>query len=459
MLISKTVMVRWNSFTTNWYLEKGYPKIKQGEYFECKVEDLPPGSTAKVLVECDYKTEGCKGIHEKPYRQYTEDKENGLGNCCTNKKCGAAKTKEVLLNTIGVDNIQKLDEYKIKSRERQLRPFSLIVDCASKKDLILLTTEQEYKSIKDNNRKSRVSFICPKHIEIGEQSTSVEVFLKNKGCCLYGKGELCGGLNKLDGDFVFNSFVEKGVIPKFKPKDYIDNQTPLPFLCPDHLEKGIQYKPYANLSIHKHKCYYCGKEATAEQLRHEELVIFDYFKDRGLLVTDGQTYKDVNSHIKFECSNHLGIIQEVTYHSLTNTKQPCELCRAEESLNKLNRRLRSSISAWRKRSELNCNKRCIFTGDKKYEVHHLKPFGEIIKETLREFNYEIKEKYTAEEFINIKNRVIELHKEYPLGVCISNKIHTLFHQLYTKEFSIDDWYEFEKRYKLGEFEKLLEEAS
>ena len=459
MLISKTAMVRWNSFTTKWYLEKGYPKIKQGDYFQCKIEDLPLGSTTKVLVECDYKKDGCKGIHEKPYRQYTEDKENGLGNCCTNKKCGAYKTKDILMNKYGVDNIQKLDEYKIASRERQQRPFKLIVDQAEEKNLVLLTTEDEYNNREFDDTKSRIRFICNNHLEHGEQNTSTEVFLKNKGCCFHGKYELSAESTRHDGNIVCQAFIDKGLYPKFKPEEYKKNDQSLPFICPEHLDKDIQFTSYVVLKSTPHKCYYCGKKSAADQLRLEESFVFDYYHNRGLIVGENQNYEGVNTHIKFECPNHLGIIQEVTYHSLMNTKQPCELCRAEESLKNLNRRLRSSINSWRKQSELNCNYECIFTRNKKYDVHHLKAFNEIITEALDILKYKIKQKYNGDEFIKIRDKVFELHNTYPLGLCISNNIHMLFHQLYSKNASFEDFYEFRKRYDLGEFKNVLKGAN
>jgi len=455
MLISKTVMVRRNGFTSKWYLEKGYPKIKQGDFFECKVEDLPSGSTAKVLVECDYKADRCKGVHEKPYRQYTEDLERGLGNCCTNKKCGALKTKEVLLNEYGVDNIQKVNEYKLKSREKHLRPFSLIVDCANKKDLILLTTEEDYKSANVENYKSRVSFICPKHIEFGEQSTYVEVFLKNKGCCLHGRGELCADASRLDGEIVYQAFIDKGVFPKFKPEEYMKNDQSLAFICPDHIDKGIQLRSYVTLLNSPNKCNYCFRDSQSQSIRTEEKVVFDYFKERDLMIPEGEIYKNKDTLIKYRCNKHPDYIQHTSYAGLKNTKQPCDFCRAEDSLTRLNRRLRSSITDWKKRSELNCNKQCVFTSSKAYDVHHLKPFNEIITEALDFLKYQVKQKYSGEEFIKIKRKIVELHNKYPLGICVSNNIHILFHQLYSKNASIRDWYEFEKRYKLGEFKDIL----
>lgn len=52
-LISKTVMVKWNSANKKWYESKGYIFTKWKEEFEVKVEDLSNGSHALVNVKCD----------------------------------------------------------------------------------------------------------------------------------------------------------------------------------------------------------------------------------------------------------------------------------------------------------------------------------------------------------------------------------------------------------------------
>ncbi len=449
MLISKEVMVKWNGFTRKHYEEKGYIWTKQNDEFEVKVEDLPFCSTAKVLVDCDYKKDGCKGIHNKQYRQYTEDKERGYGNCCTNRKCGAAKTKEILLDKYGVDNTSKLESYKQELRERLKTPFQLFVECAKEKNLILLTVKEEYK-----NNKSKIRFICLKHKEFGEQEMNAYHFLNKKNCCKYEGYESKGLSRRLDGQIVFDAFIERGLIPKFKPEDYINNSVPMPYLCPEHLDKGIQFKQYANLYANKHKCYYCGNESTKEKLRIDEDIVFNYFIQRGLTIVNSEEYKGKDKNIKYYCNKHPEYIQEVSYAGLKNTKEPCDYCRAEKSLTKLNKRLRSSLTQWQKKSKELCGNKCIFTNSINFDIHHLKSYNEIIKEALLELGYEIKTQYSGKEFINIKNKVVELHYKYP-GVCIHNSIHVLFHQLYSKESTIEDFEKFKHRYLLGEFDEIF----
>jgi len=52
-LISKTVIVKWNSNNKKWFVDKGYVFTKMSDEFEVKVGDLKNGSNALVYVECD----------------------------------------------------------------------------------------------------------------------------------------------------------------------------------------------------------------------------------------------------------------------------------------------------------------------------------------------------------------------------------------------------------------------
>lgn len=56
MLISKTVIMHWNSSNKKWYEDRNYIYTKMKDEFEVKVEDLKKGSNLHVEVECD----GCK---------------------------------------------------------------------------------------------------------------------------------------------------------------------------------------------------------------------------------------------------------------------------------------------------------------------------------------------------------------------------------------------------------------
>lgn len=54
MLLSKTVILKWNPRIKKYYVNLGYTYTSINDEFEVNVEDLTDGSNAMVDVECDY---------------------------------------------------------------------------------------------------------------------------------------------------------------------------------------------------------------------------------------------------------------------------------------------------------------------------------------------------------------------------------------------------------------------
>lgn len=448
MLVSKTVMVKWNGFIKKWYEDKGYVWTKQNDLFECKIEDVQINSTVKIEVNCDY----CGETFYTEYRRLLNSKKVINKDCCSNRICMKEKSKEVNLKIYGVENYTQLDLHKESLRKRFQIPFVEVQNLCEKKNLKLLSNEIDYK-----NEKSRLFIICKNHEEYGKQETCFANIKKNKGCCNYGKGELCANSRKLDGQLVYNAFVNKGVIPKFISTDYRKNNQLLPFICPNHEDKGIQKTNYNTLLASPHKCKYCANEYTKECLREDKTKVFEYFKSKKLILENINEYENKDKPMKFRCMKHMDDIQQVSYGGLRNTKDPCLYCRIEKSLSKLNKTLRSSLSKWRKESLKYCNYKCIITNSLNYDIHHLYTFNNIILDVLNELNIEIKNKYSAEEFIKIKKKVIDFHNQN-LGICLDKNLHILYHQLYGKDNNtIEQFNTFKEKYYNFEFDDLLED--
>lgn len=125
--------------------------------------------------------------------------------------------------------------------------------------------------------------------------------------------------------------------------------------------------------------------------------------------------------------------------------------------------LRANISEWKTKSMKACDYKCIFTGEKDFQIHHLYSVSNLIKDTFDCINIRFKERfedYTEKELLIIKNKFIELQNSYPLGVCISKPIHILFHQLYgSGNNTPEQWYIFSKNFKEGEYDSLLRKVS
>jgi len=109
VLLTKTVMVKWNPANKEWYENKGYIFTKWKDEFEVKVEDLTDGSHSIVEVLCDY----CNSkIIPKEYRDYLRKKEISTINkdCCYD--CKTLKTKESNLSNYNVEYVSQIQEVK-----------------------------------------------------------------------------------------------------------------------------------------------------------------------------------------------------------------------------------------------------------------------------------------------------------------------------------------------------------
>jgi predicted RNA-binding Zn-ribbon protein involved in translation (DUF1610 family) len=262
---------------------------------------------------------------------------------------------------------------------------------------------------------------------------------------------------KLNVNIVRENFIKKGLTPCFNDADYKSNMSKLAFICPNHKDKDIQYVQYARLNSNKYLCYYCCMEHRGDYIRCDQERVFNDLIHKGLMPLEGEAYINKDRYIRYTCVKHPNHIQQITYGGFKRTKVACDLCRIDNSLQKLSRILRSSIAYWKQQSKNAGNDQCMFTGDAQYEIHHIIPFDQIIKETLNVLSIAIKNKYSADEIILIKNKFNELHLKYPLGICMHVKIHQLLHKLYSKQSSEIDFNNFKIRLNNGEFDDYLYE--
>lgn len=119
----------------------------------------------------------------------------------------------------------------------------------------------------------------------------------------------------------------------------------------------------------------------------------------------------------------------------------------------LSKFLRGQNQEWKKESMKSCNYKCVLTGSKNFEIHHLYGVSNIINDILNK-HVEYKDKdfsdYTDEDLSFILQLFIEEQSKYPLGECVDKKIHVLFHSMYGQYYNTpEQWYKFKKDYLNG----------
>lgn len=443
MLLDKRIDIKWNNATKKWYEEKGYKYTKKGELFTINIDDMIKTSTVKVNVLCDF----CGKKHIKEYRNYISGRSVIEKDCCSNKKCLAKKTKEINLKLYGVESCMQREDIKNKVSDKIRTSYDEVVQFCNKKGLILLSKEDEYK-----NDRSRLNIICKNHEEKGVQETRFANIKSSKGCCFYGGAELTGKSKRLDVKEVKDLFRFNNYIPMFNDDDYKSSQQKLAFICEKHKDKGLQYTQYSILQQGQNGCKYCSLESRKEKLRLDEDFVFNEFKKRGLIVVDGEKYTNKDSLIKYRCKLHPEIVQFSSYGNLRVVTQPCDMCRLEESISNLNRKFRSSITKWKKNTEIKHNYKCLITGSDKYDIHHLIPYNKIIKDALNNLNLTPNET-DGYKLQKLRDEIVRLHDVYGEGVCIRPDLHQLFHSIYGKDGDVNDFNKFKNDYINGIYDK------
>lgn len=131
-------------------------------------------------------------------------------------------------------------------------------------------------------------------------------------------------------------------------------------------------------------------------------------------------------------------------------------CLTYETLSKY---IRGNIQYWKNNSMESCNYRCVFTGSKEFQIHHLFGVSNIINKIIKENNFQVYDNfsdYTEEELHKILRAFIIEQDKYPLGVCVSKNIHVLFHSLYGQYYNTpEQWYQFEKDFRAGIYNDIL----
>lgn len=125
--------------------------------------------------------------------------------------------------------------------------------------------------------------------------------------------------------------------------------------------------------------------------------------------------------------------------------------------------LRRDILDWKKSSSEFCGYKCILTGNRFQNIHHLISFDSILQEALKNTGLDKKNKvadYTSEEYESLRNEIITLHSSTLYGACMCKELHELFHKEYTYfNSTIDDFISFVNNLIDGKYNDFLEESN
>jgi hypothetical protein len=233
------------------YCGKTYTVLKsqEGRTKYCSDKCFRASRNTREEYKCD-----CCGATFLVPRRKIEDRING-------------KRKHILCSSECAKNIQKPN-------------ISDVISAFENRGYIL--TSDTYISAKQ-----KLTYICPKHMEHGEQSITYNNLIAGFGCKYCG-AERTAGSRRLSFDEVKNIFLEHDML--LCKQEYVNASTPLAYICKNHPSKGIQYKTLSN--AYKQGCPYCsqsrGERYILQYLIQHEIVFVAQKKFDSLIGVGGK---------------------------------------------------------------------------------------------------------------------------------------------------------------------------
>lgn len=123
MLLTKFTNTKWNAKNKKYYVDLGYEFTKMNESFLVKVQDLKNSSCSIIEVKCDY----CGKVFKTKWNTYKrlKDKDIIYKDCCGNKECTTAKSKEVLKEKYNVYSCRELDWVNEKIKNTNIKKYGV----------------------------------------------------------------------------------------------------------------------------------------------------------------------------------------------------------------------------------------------------------------------------------------------------------------------------------------------
>ena len=170
----------------------------------------------------------------------------------------------------------------------------------------------------------------------------------------------------------------------------------------------------------------------------------------------------IKSNWKAMKDEEIGMIIGRKAHAICDKRCQLGLLRKaeESSYENLSEFVRRNNAEWKKKSMQNCNYKCVISGERFDDIHHIHGLNLILNDVLLHLNIEIKgeiDNYSDDELSSILYTFRTFQSKYPLGVCLKKEIHNKFHSLYGfGNNTTEQWHEFEVSCKYNKITKTID---
>ena len=195
-------------------------------------------------------------------------------------------------------------------------------------------------------------------------------------------------------------------------------------------EKQILYNNYSIMKLDDICLLLPNRTRNAITLHAEKLGL------RNLVDYKNEQYKILSENWKdntdeelskmLNCSKRTVLAYRMRYGFFKNNYE-------RECSSHLSAYIRENNNEWKIESIKNCNYKCVISGGKFDDIHHIYGFNLIFVELIESVPFDLNksfEDFTEKELKYILSEFKKIQSKYPLGVCLSKDIHTEFHRQY-----------------------------
>ena len=228
----------------------------------------------------------------------------------------------------------------------------------------------------------------------------------------------------------------------------------------EEIEKFISMYPTAPLDILE-KEFHLKKTSLHSAAHRYGVHRIRQFKESAEDIYHNFYTEHENEFIK---NNYLVMSDETMAEALGRSRQSVKNHRNEMGLHRVQKRntayentsiyIRRHNVEWKKNSMKNCNFKCVLSGDRFDEIHHLVSLNTILESTYNKLSIDPElfdiNKIEEDNKIQFLEEFYKEQSKYPLGVCLRKDIHMHFHNIYKYgDNTVEQFYEFAKEFYPG----------
>ena len=438
MIVNQTVKVRLRTDNKEWYENKGYV-YQNGAYIDVPIKDALPRTTLKCVCDnCgkeydrkvkalfgdEYLTQYCDGCLPVIKKKVDQDnREYYLAHNGT-KVCSICQRKLPADKDHYFKKCDTLDGFARHCKE-----------CCGHSFTFELSTKDGYKVCKKCNRE------LPHTILFFPSDNTLQSGLRNicRECT-----PKCSGFLEEGYDSKVPWTEEELTLLKANYPHY-QNSELIELFFPQRTIRSVE------TMAHQHQCNGKTEEVkarTREQVAKKlsEIMTGREFSEEAITKLQHSLREYYKTHhgsrlgckASEESRRKMSIAKKASgqWQGDTNPRHINPLMREQNGrwrggITPLMKELRSELKEWQKRSMEICNYKSVLTMGEFDNVHHLIPFRDIVNAVIQCCGLDIRpspQDYTDDEFLLLRECVIEAHEKSLCGVCIEEPLHALFHK-------------------------------